>query len=73
MNEPFSKRKLFIIVSAIDAFLSGIVLLIFIGFLPVDISGLGIPRWVVGLVGGIWFASAIAILTYQLTRTDNLE
>ena len=38
MNEPLSRRKLFIIVSAMDAFLSGILLLIFFDFLPVDIS-----------------------------------
>ena len=73
MNEPISKRKLFILVSAIDALLSSIVLLIYFGILPVDISGLGIPRWAVGLFGGIWFAAAIAVLAYQLTRTDTSE
>jgi hypothetical protein len=70
MNEPLSRRTLFIIVSAIDALLSGIVLLIYFGILPVDISELGIPRWVIGLIGGVWFAAAIAVLAYQLTRTD---
>lgn len=73
MNEPISKRKLFIIVSTIDAFLSGIVLLIFFGFLPVDISSWGISRTMIGWVGGIWFFSAIVILVYQLTRTDISE
>jgi hypothetical protein len=73
MNEPPSKRKLFIIVSAIDAFLSGILLLIFFGFLPVDISKWGYSREVVGWVAGIWFFSALVILIYQLTRTDISE
>jgi hypothetical protein len=73
MNEPLSRRTLFIIVSAIDALLSGIVLLIYFGILPVDISELSIPRWVIGLIGGVWFAAAIAVLTYQLTRTDNSD
>lgn len=70
MNDPQSKRKLFIIVSAIDAFLSGILLLIFFGFLHVDISGWGIPRSLIGWVGGVWFFSALVILVYQLTRKD---
>jgi len=73
MNPQPNKRMLLIIVSAIDALLSGIVLLIYFGFLPVDISSWGIPHWVVGLVGGIWFLSALAVLVYQLTRTDVSE
>jgi len=73
VNEPISRRKLFIIASAIDVLLSGIVLLIYFGVLPVDISGWGIPRWVVGAVGGIWFLSAFVVLAYQLTRTDGSE
>ena len=72
-NDPQTKRKIIIVVSAIDAILSGIVLLIYFGFLPVDISGWGIPRWVIGLVAGIWFLGALAVLAYQLTRTDIME
>ena len=70
MNDTQTKRKLLIIISAVDALLSGIVLLIYFGFFPIDISSWGIPRWVIGLGGGIWFLSAIAVLMYQLTRTD---
>jgi len=73
MDSQTNKRTILIIVSAVDAVLSGIVLLIYFGFLPVDISSWGIPRWVIGPVGGIWFASAIAVLAYQLTRTDVSE
>ncbi len=73
MNPQLNKRTIFMIVSAVDLLLSGIVLLIYFGFFPIDISGWGIPRWVVGLVGGIWFASALAILVYQLTGTDVSE
>ena len=73
MNNLQTKRKLLVIISAIDAVLSGIVLLIYFGFFPVDISDWGIPRWVIGLGGGIWFLSAIAVLMYQLTRTDISE
>jgi len=70
MDSQPSKRTILITVSAIDSVLGGIVLLIYFGFLPIDISGWGIPRWVIGLVGGVWFLSAIAILVYQLTKTN---
>ena len=70
MNPQPNKRMIFIIASALDAAVSGIVLLIFFGFIPVDISGWGIPPWVIGLGGFIWFLSALAILVYQVTRTD---
>jgi hypothetical protein len=73
MKPPPSKSRIIIIVSAIDAAIAGIVLLIYFGFLPIDISGLVIPRWVIGAVGGVWFAGALAVLVYQLTRTDGIE
>ena len=73
MNSQPNKRLLLIIVSAVDAALSGIVLLIYFGFLPVDISSWGIPPWVIGLVGGLWFVSALIVLVYQLTRTEMIE
>ena len=73
MDDGQTKRKVFILASSIDSLLSGIVLLIYFGLLPVDISGWGIPRWVIGLIGGIWFASAIAVLVYQLIKTDMSE
>jgi len=49
------------------------VLLIYFGFLHIDIAGLGIPRGWVGVIGGVWFAGALAVLVYQLTRTDGIE
>ena len=73
MNSQPNKRLLLIIVSAVDAVLSGVVLLIYFGFLPVDISGLGVPRWVIGLVGGLWLLSALIVLVYQLTKTESIE
>lgn len=73
MDSQPNKRVLLIIVSAVDALLSGVVLLIYFGVLPIDISGWGIPRWVVGVVGGVWFLSALAVLAYQLTKTDLSE
>jgi len=68
-----SRRRILILVSTIDAALAGIVLLIYFGFLPIDISSLGIPRGVVGAIGGIWFLGALGVLAYQLTKTDVSE
>ena len=62
-----------IIVGIVDAIISGAILLIYFGFLPIDISEWGIPRWVIGLIGGVWFLSAIGLVAYQLTRTDISE
>jgi hypothetical protein len=73
MDNSQNKRTVFLLASALDTVLSGIVLLIYFGLLPIDISGWGIPRWVIGLVGGVWFVISIAILAYQLTRTDVSE
>ena len=73
MNPQQNKRMIFIIIGLVDAVLSGALLLIYFGLLPIDISEWGIPRWVIGVVGGVWFLSAIALIAYQLTRTDISE
>lgn len=72
-DHPQITRKVLIVVSAIDAILSGIVLLIYFGLLPIDISGWDIPRWVIGLIGGVWFVVALGVLVYQLTKTDVMQ
>jgi hypothetical protein len=68
-----SKRTVLIILGLVDTVLGGILLLIYFGLLPVDLSGLGIPRWIVGGVGAIWFLSAVGLLAYQLTKPDVSE
>ena len=73
MNSQSNKRMLLIIVSAVDVLISGVVLLIYFGFLSVDLSGLGVSRGVIGVVGGLWFVSALIVLVYQLTKTENIE
>jgi integral membrane sensor domain MASE1 len=73
MNDRSNKRMLLILASALDILLGGAILLLYFGLLPVDISSWGIPRWVIGLVGGVWFAGALAILVYQLKKKDSLE
>ena len=73
MNPGSNKRMALIIAGATDAIIGGGILLIYFGLLPIDISGWGIPRRVVGLVGGVWFLAAVGFLAYQLTRTDASE
>jgi hypothetical protein len=65
-----NKRTIFLLASGLDIVLSAIVLLIYFGLLPVDISGWGIPRWVIGVIGGAWFVGSLAVLVYILTKTD---
>jgi hypothetical protein len=73
MDIQSNKRGILIYASIIDAAIGAIILLIYFGLLPIDISGWDIPRWVVGLVGGVWFLAAVGVLAYQLTRTDAPE
>jgi len=73
MNDQPNQRTIWIIASVMDAILSGIVLLIYFGLLPIDISEWGIPRWVIGVIGGVWFLSAVGFLVYQLTKTNISE
>lgn len=67
------KRLILMIMGLIDSLLGGVVLLIYFGILPFDISSFDIPRWVIGLLGGIWFFSGLGVLTYQLTKTQPPE
>ena len=69
MNSQPNKRMILIIAAAVDVLISAGILLIYFGLLPIDISGLGVPRWVVGVIGGVWFTGALAVLVYQLTKT----
>ena len=73
MNPQPNKRMILIIVGIVDAILSGVILLLYFGLLPIDISELGVPRWLIGVIGGLWFLSAIGFLAYQLTRTNISE
>ncbi len=63
----------FLIVGLTDTILGGVTLLLYFGILPVDISSWDIPRWVVGVIGAVWFLSGFGVLAYQLARTDGLE
>lgn len=65
-----NKRMALMIASAMDVVISGLVLLIYFGVVPIDISSWGIPRWLIGVIGGVWFLLSIGILAYQLTKPE---
>ena len=67
------KRLILLLVGLIDSLLGGAVLLLYFEILPFDLSSLGIPRWVVGLVGGLWFLTGFVVLLNQLTKPQSDE
>lgn len=73
MDGKQAGRIVLMVSSAMDSLLGAIVLLLYFGILPFDISGWGIPRWTIGAVGAALFFSGIAIFTYFSTRTDVSE
>lgn len=66
-------RLIIMLSGAFDSLLGALALLIYFGILPVNISSWGVPRWVLGLIGGVLFFSGIAIFTYFSTKTDHHE
>jgi hypothetical protein len=64
------RRLVFPIMGLTDSLLGGAVLLTYFDFLPIDISEWGIPRWVLGVIGAIWFFSGIGVSVYQITNTE---
>lgn len=68
-----NRRLMWIIMGLTDTALGGIVLLIYFGVLPVDLAGLGIPRWILGAFGAVWFFSGLGVAAYQATKTVDGE
>jgi hypothetical protein len=73
MNQHQNKRLVFILIGLLDSLLGAGTLLIYFGLLPIDIDALGIPRWIVGVIGAVWFFSGILVLAFQLMKTDITE
>lgn len=62
-----NRRTVFMISGAMDALLGAIALLIYFGAIPLDLD---IPRWIIGMIGGILFFSGVAVFTYFFTRAE---
>lgn len=68
-----TRRMIFLLMGLSDSIIGAVLLLIWIGFLPVDLAQLDMPRWVAGVVGAALFFPGIAVVTYQLTKTIRPE
>jgi len=68
MDNQNTKRIVFMLSGAMDALLGAIALLIYFGVIPIDLD---IPRWIIGIIGGVLFFSGVAVFTYFFTRSEN--
>ncbi len=74
MKSPQAQKRMMLMAAgAIDALLGGVTLLVYFRILPVDISGWDIPRWLLGLLGAVWFFSGLGVFTYYLTYPSPME
>jgi len=67
MEGQNTKRTVFMISGAMDSLLGAIALLIYFNVIPVDLD---IPRWIIGVFGGILFFSGVAMFTYFFTKPE---
>ena len=65
-----NKRLVFMMSGITDVLISAVILLIGFGFLPIDITGYGIPRWSVVLAGGFIFIVGAWMAAYHYSRLD---
>ena len=72
MNKNPNRTKLYALIfsGATDAILGTAILLIGFGFLPIDLSTLGVPQWMAWLAGGALFISGTWIAVYNYSRLD---
>jgi hypothetical protein len=68
-----TRRIALLLAGASDCLFGGLLLLAWLGFLPIDLSGLGLPDWALGLVGAVLFFPGLALVTYLLTRPSPPE
>lgn len=63
-------RLIFMSVGAINALLGAAIVLIYFGLLPINISYLNIPNWVIGILGATWFLSGVGVVAFAEMRVD---
>jgi ABC-type branched-subunit amino acid transport system permease subunit len=70
-NNPQRNKRLAMLVSgAMDAVLGAVIVLIGLGFFPVNIDEYGFPQWIVLLVGGVMFTLGAWLAIYNYSRLD---
>jgi len=65
-----TRRLAFILSGGTDALIGGLLLLIGVGFLPVDVADYGFQNWHAILLGGILFTTGMGFVVYNLSRWD---
>ncbi|HET9905854.1 MAG TPA: hypothetical protein VFQ23_04420 [Anaerolineales bacterium] len=62
---PEQRMRLIVMsVGAVNALLGAAITLIYLGFLPLNISYLDIPNWVVGIIGASWFLTGVSVVAF---------
>ena len=67
-NRP--RRIVFMLSGAIDAVIGGILLLIGLGYLPLDVAQYGVENWHVNLLGSVMFLLGAGTFAYNFSRLD---
>ena len=72
MNNPPNKarRLAFVLSGTVDAFLGGILLLLGLGFLPVDATDYGFENWHAILLGGILLFTGLWFVARNVSRWE---
>ena len=65
---PARGRTILLVSGLADCIAGSILLLVWVGFLPLDLSGMQVPRLAVGLLGAALLFPGLALVTHQLTR-----
>jgi len=69
-NPQKTKRMILIVSGAMDALLGAVILIVGLGFFPVDIAEYGIPQWIVLAIGGFMFIMGAWIVVHNYSRMD---
>lgn len=65
-----NKRLVLSLSGAMDALIGAVLLLVGLGFLPINVADYGLPRWLVILPGALMFAAGTGIAVYNFARRD---
>ena len=63
-------RLIFMSIGAINALIGAVIILIYFGLLPIDISYPAIPNWVIGVLGATWFLSGVGVVAFAAMRVN---
>jgi len=69
-NPKRNRRFILIFSGATDVLLGTAIVLVGLGFFPIDIADYGFPLWVILLVGGLIFISGVWMVAYNYSRLD---